>query len=211
MKPLFKTLCITFFSLFLICQIVSAEETITDKPAVGIKQLMNNADQYPDNIIVHGIVSKVFPQDNLIGLIDSPKTIGCDVKKCAKNSDKSCSKTTSKEAAPKCAKNCEKACTKSSSEASAKTCPMKAEKSCTKPCQKDAGKTCVKDSAKTCPKSSDKGCAKTCSDKGFTLTLPVQWDGNMPEPSSDVRVVGKITHKNGRLLFVADSVNVMSN
>lgn len=163
MKPLFKTLCITIFSLFLIFQIASAEESIPEKTTIGIEQLMNNADQYTDRIIVQGIVSKVFPQDNLIGLIDSPNTLEDDIKKC----------------------------TQSSSEASAKTCSIKAAKDCAKPCSENAG--------------------KTCSNTGYTLTLPVQWDGDMPEPATKVCVAGKITHKDGRLLFVAESINVMSN
>ncbi len=72
-----------------------------------------------------------------------------------------------------------------------------------KNCPKSAGKDCTK----TCPKAD----AKTCNATGYTLTLPVQWDGDMPEPSSDVLVVGKVTHKDGRLLFVAESIKVMSN
>jgi hypothetical protein len=171
MKPVIKILCITIFSLFLVFQMASAEETTLTETSVGISQLMNNADQYTDNIIIKGIVSKVFPQDNLIGLIDNPNSLGCDIKNCTKK----CPMASSKDCPMKAAKDC----------------PMAAGNECTKPCPKTA--------------------AKSCSDAGYTLTLPVEWDGDMPEPSSDVRVVGKITHKDGRLLFVAESIKVMSN
>ena len=39
---------------------------------VGISHLMTSTDQYPDNIIVHGFVSKVFPKDNLINSANLP-------------------------------------------------------------------------------------------------------------------------------------------
>ncbi len=199
MKSVIKIICITVFSVFLVFQMAPAEETTLTETTVGIGQLMSNADQYPDNIMIQGIVSKVFPQDNLIGLIDSPNTPKCDVKTCTKK----CPRASAK----KCPMAADKSCTKACPMASSQECPMKAAKDCPKASAKGCTKPCPKSAAKTCSMTD----AKTCGDSGYTMTLAVQWDGDMPEPSSDVRVVGKITHKDGRLLFVAESVKVMSN
>lgn len=45
------------------------------------------------------------------------------------------------------------------------------------------------------------GCAK--------ITLPVLWDGEMPEVASTVHVEGKVTSE-GRLMFAAESMKIVS-
>ncbi len=237
MKPFFKTLVISLFSLFLVFQIAFAEETAPAETTVGINQLMNNADQYPDSIIVQGIVSKVFPQDNLIGLIDNPMitkkdmttgTEACPMassKECPMKAAKDCTKTcpmaSLQNIGPGAGKKCpmmagDKASDKSCDKASSKECPMKAAKDCTKTCPMAAAQNSDLEAAKKCPMmASANNCPKiagaTCCDSGLILTLPVQWTGDMPEPSTAVRVAGKIIRKDGRLLFLAESVQVMSN
>lgn len=92
MKPVIKTLCITIFSLFLVFQMASAEETAPAETTFGISQLINGTDQNTDNVIVRGFVSKIFPQDKLISLIDHP-----DVKSGHKSMGKQCSIASSNE------------------------------------------------------------------------------------------------------------------
>lgn len=235
MKPFVKIVTISIFSLFLAFQIAAAEKPAVNEITVGISQLMNSADQYPDNVIVQGVVSKVFPQDNLIGLIDNPFSKDCSVKTCKTPCPSSVEKKCTKDSAKTCPMagntKSDKACTKPCEKAASKECPMKSaidsgnkcpmaaakcpvagDKKCDKPCNKAASKGCpMAAAAKDCPKTSGKGCSKPCSDPGYTMILPVKWEGDMPEPSDQVRVAGKITRENGRLLFVAKSITVMSN
>lgn len=239
MKLSFQIFCITLFSLFLISSFAFAEEATPAETMVGISQLMTSTDQYPDNIIVHGFVSKVFPQDNLINLIDHPevktshqsaakqcptKTAMNSVKGCpmaaASAAEKICPVTGNKTTTQSCPKNaaekCDKACTK--------PCTASSAAECTKTCPKASGKECSKKCTKTCPKSiaqnDDQNTGKTCpmaaakpsyGSAGNIPTLPVQWNGDMPETATFVQVTGEITQKDGEMLFVAESVQLMSN
>lgn len=263
MKLSLKTLCITLFALFLIIPIASAAETAPAETTFGISQLINETEQNTDNVIVRGFVSKVFPQDKLISLIDHPEvksghksmgkqcpmkaamdsgkgcpmaaaktvektcpmtgkkssaqtdagvvTENCDkacTKPCSASSaaecTKTCPKSSGKECAKKCTKTCPKAADQNTVQDTGKACPMMTEKSCKKTCNKDSAKDC----AKSCPMKADKS---NCSAAKVTPTLSVFWDGNMPETATFVKVVGKMTQKDGEMLFVAESVQVMSN
>jgi len=216
MKPFVKLLCVVVFSLFFIFQISFAEEKTQTEDTLGVSQLMTAArdqmdttdtDALPEIITVQGVVSKVFPQDNLIALIDDPNTNSCDVKTCKKT----CSKSTSKD----CSKACTKSCPKLSGQDTGKKCPRTASEDTGKTGKKTSAQKCDKACTKPCPVSASectkkcpKKAAKACSNTDYILTLPVKWNGDMPELSTAVNVVGKITHKDGRMLFVADSIQM---
>jgi hypothetical protein len=209
MKLSIKTLCITLIALFLIIPAISAEDTPTAETALGIKQVMNSTDQSGESIIVRGFVNKVSPQDNQISLIDHPQ-LTTDKKTCTRSTAKACPMTSAKDSAKiKAGKTCPMAA--SAGAESEKVCP-KTGKSCSpESCSKD-GKKCDKAYKKSCQKACPVKAGKTCcSLASKTLTLPVQWDGNMPEKATFVTVVGKMTEKDGEKLFVAESVEVMSN
>ena len=113
---------------------------------------------------------------------------------------KTCPKASGKEFAKKCTKTCPKAADQNTVQDTDKTCPMMNEKSC----KKDSAKDCTK----PCPLKTDKS---NCSATKMTPTLSVFWDGKMPETATFVKVVGKMTQKDGEMLFVAKSVDVMNN
>jgi hypothetical protein len=99
---------------------------------------------------------------------------------------------------------------------SSKGCPMAAAKTVEKTCpmtgKKASAQTNAEVVAKNCDKSYPmKADTYKCSATKITPKLSVLWDGNMPETATFVKVVGKMTQKDGEMLFVAESVDVMNN
>jgi hypothetical protein len=50
---------------------------------VGVRQLMKQADAYPGEIRVQGVVSRVFPEQHMLALIDAEEFKECKVVTCA--------------------------------------------------------------------------------------------------------------------------------
>ncbi len=91
---------------------------------VGVDALMRDAERHPEPTTVEGVVSQVFPDRDLVGLIDAEEFRKCKVVSCA------------------------------------------------------------------------------------SLTLPVRWEGPMPEVASTVRVEGAVRKEGVRLLFVARALEI---
>jgi hypothetical protein len=117
---------------------------------------------------------------------------------------KTCPKASGKECAEKCTKTCPKTADQNTVQDTDKGCPMMAEKSCKKPCSENS----ARDITQSCPMKAAK---TSCGAAGKTPTLSVKWEGNMPETATFVEVHGKMTQKDGEMLFVAESIETMSN
>ena len=192
MKIFIRSLFLSMLALFVVFQIAFAAEQTPAQTTVSVARLLSNVNQYPDDVTVQGYVSKVVAEDSRIELTD-PHHMNMNGDARA---HKACPDTSKASAEPvtgtdrKCTKN-----TAADAGTNGYSCPMAQKKTGEAPYEK----TCTRDMTKTCGKT------------GLAQSLTVQWNGDMPEISVPVSVSGRLTQKDGHLVFVAKSLMVLNN
>ncbi len=74
-----------FISLFIFASLASLALAIgADSGSISVRDLMQNVAQYPGNVQIEGVVAQVYPENQLLGLIDRKEYAECNSVTCAK-------------------------------------------------------------------------------------------------------------------------------